>query len=255
MNGDIEGFDGQGIFGAAVHITLLGANGVGGDGHTFDDGMGVAFQHAAVHEGTRVAFVGVADDVFHFAGVLAGELPFFGSGETRAAASAQAGSKDFINHTVGGHFGDDFGQGHVTVFGDVIFDVEGINFAAVGKHHAHFFGLGSAKLFIHSDAFDRLEFFDDTAFEEMLFHQEGDVIGIEIDVVNPFGVDHQIGAFGRRVAEARGFQNLDFIDQALIDQFVVQRVNDIMRTFGKALRVHGYQYMRSIKSHRSTFSL
>ena len=42
-----------------------GAHGIAADGHGFDDAVGVSLEDTAVHEGTGVAFVAVADDVLH----------------------------------------------------------------------------------------------------------------------------------------------------------------------------------------------
>ena len=122
-----------------------------------------------------------------------------------------------------------FCQGHVAVFGDVIFDVVRVDLAAVAQHHAHFLGLGRAQLFIGDDAFLRAEFLDHAAFEEVLFHQEGDIVGGQAGVMHAFWVDHHLGTMLHRVADARGFQHLDFVDQALGDQLILQRVDDLMR--------------------------
>ena len=59
----LQALDGQRIFGAHVDEALLRADRVGGDRHAFEHAVRIALQHAAVHEGARVAFVGVADDV------------------------------------------------------------------------------------------------------------------------------------------------------------------------------------------------
>ena len=56
--------DRQRIFGADINESLGRADGVGGDGHAFEDAVRVAFQNATVHERAGVAFVGVANDVF-----------------------------------------------------------------------------------------------------------------------------------------------------------------------------------------------
>ena len=64
----VEPVDGEGIFRPDVYITLLGADGIRGDGHGLDDAVRIAFEDAAVHECAGVAFIGVTDDVFHVAG-------------------------------------------------------------------------------------------------------------------------------------------------------------------------------------------
>ena len=82
LDGDIERLDRQRIFRAAVDVALACADRVGGDDHAFDHGMRIAFQHAAVHERARVAFIGVADHVFDIAGIARG----------KAATSCRPGS-------------------------------------------------------------------------------------------------------------------------------------------------------------------
>ena len=52
------------VFGPAVDIAQAGARGVGCDDHAFQHRVRVAFQHAPVHERTRVALVGIARQIF-----------------------------------------------------------------------------------------------------------------------------------------------------------------------------------------------
>ena len=60
----LHALDGQRILRAHVDEAFVGADGVAGDEHPLDDGMRVAFHQRAVHECARIAFVGVADDIF-----------------------------------------------------------------------------------------------------------------------------------------------------------------------------------------------
>ncbi len=55
---------GQRIFCPAINITLVGSDRLCGDYHSFENGMRVRLKHASVHERSRVAFVGVAQDIF-----------------------------------------------------------------------------------------------------------------------------------------------------------------------------------------------
>ncbi len=50
LDGGLQPADGKRIFRADVNVTLIGADGVTGDGHALDDGVRVAFENAAVHE-------------------------------------------------------------------------------------------------------------------------------------------------------------------------------------------------------------
>ena len=61
-DGGFEPLDGQRVFAADVNVALVGADGIGGDGHALEHAVRVALEHAAVHERAGVALVGVADD-------------------------------------------------------------------------------------------------------------------------------------------------------------------------------------------------
>ena len=67
LQGDFQPFDGQRIFGPHVDEAPAGADGVRGDHHAFHHAVRIAFEHAAVHERAGIAFVGVANHVFHVA--------------------------------------------------------------------------------------------------------------------------------------------------------------------------------------------
>ena len=101
-DGDLQPLDGQRVFGADVDVAHRGADRVRGDGHALDHAVRVAFQHAAVHEGAGIAFVGVADDEFRRRlADCAGQLPFPPGGETGAAAAAEAGNPHRLDDRVG----------------------------------------------------------------------------------------------------------------------------------------------------------
>ena len=58
-----------------VDVAFVGPDGIGPDGHAFDDGMGVALEDAPVHEGAGVAFIGVADDVLDVTRGIPARIP------------------------------------------------------------------------------------------------------------------------------------------------------------------------------------
>ena len=68
----------------------------------FDDPVRERLQDHAVHEGTGVAFVAVADDVLDGLGLLAHQAPFLSGGETRAAAATQPGCLDGLDDLLWG---------------------------------------------------------------------------------------------------------------------------------------------------------
>ena len=71
-----QAFHGNGVFRADVDIALLRADGIPCDGHGFQHGMRVAFQHGTIHECAGVAFVRIAANVFHIAFRRFRKLPF-----------------------------------------------------------------------------------------------------------------------------------------------------------------------------------
>ena len=84
--------DGQRVLGPDVDVAVGGADGVGGDQHPLEDGVRIALDERAVHEGAGIALVGVADEVALVALRLPADGPFLPGREARAAASAQAGA-------------------------------------------------------------------------------------------------------------------------------------------------------------------
>ena len=78
-----QSLDSQRVFGTDVDETLGGADGVGADEHTLEDGVRVTFEDGSVHESTGVTLVGVADDVLLSTGSVVAELPLQTGGETR----------------------------------------------------------------------------------------------------------------------------------------------------------------------------
>jgi len=90
----LEPGHGQGVLRPDIDVAFVGARGNGGDQHAFDHQVWVAFHDAAVHEGPRIPFVTIADDVFGRV-FLPGHLLPFATGRIAAAApAAQIGFKN-----------------------------------------------------------------------------------------------------------------------------------------------------------------
>ncbi len=53
FDGEVQRLDGQGVFGPAVDVALVRADGLGRDDHAFQYRVGVRFQNASVHERRR----------------------------------------------------------------------------------------------------------------------------------------------------------------------------------------------------------
>jgi hypothetical protein len=100
------------------------------------DGVGIAFQEGAVHEGARVSFIGVADNILLITFGISAELPFLAGGETGAATSAQPGLLDLVDDLLRLKF-QGFAETGITAAGDILIDTFGIDDAAVPEGDAH----------------------------------------------------------------------------------------------------------------------
>ncbi len=136
-DGGLQAADGQRVFRAHVDVTLRRAYGVTGNGHAFQYAMGIAFEHAAIHERPRIAFISVADDKFALALGLGHRGPFEAGGVTRAAASPQTAFDHPIDDFHGLHLQQHLMQSLIAVGRDVSFDAFGIDHAAVFEHNRH----------------------------------------------------------------------------------------------------------------------
>ena len=81
----------SGIFVADIENPVVRADRHRGQRQPLDDAKGKRLENHAVHERARIAFVAVADHILDIARLLADGAPFLPGGETRPAASAQAG--------------------------------------------------------------------------------------------------------------------------------------------------------------------
>ena len=89
-----------GVFGAQIENAFLGADGLAGNRHAREDEIGKVGQDQPVLEGSRLAFVGIADDVFGVARFRAREFPLHPRRKAGAAAPAQPGGADLRDQRV-----------------------------------------------------------------------------------------------------------------------------------------------------------
>ena len=131
VDGVLEDLDGQRILAADVDEPLAGPDGVGADEHSFEDRVGIALQHGAVHVGPRLAFVGIADHILGVGGGLAGQPPFLPGGKGRAPAAPQPGLDHLLDHRLGRHRADRPQGAAIGAPGDGLVQAHGIDRAAV----------------------------------------------------------------------------------------------------------------------------
>ena len=92
-DGGLQAADGQGILRPDVDVALVGPGGHARDHHALQHAVGVALHDGAVHEGTGVALVAVADHVLGVGILPADTLPLPAGRETAAAPAPEAGGQ------------------------------------------------------------------------------------------------------------------------------------------------------------------
>ena len=225
----LQALDGQRVLGAYVDVALMGADRKGADRHALDHRVRVALEHGAVHEGARVALVGVAEDVLDVALLLLGEAPLEARRESGAAASAQARGQDLVDDLLGGHLGERLDEGCVAVAGHVVFDAQRVDQTRVAQHdldlaveELHVVHLGDRLLGAGSVAHEARY---DAPLEQVLLDDLGDVGHLDVLVEDAVGVDERHRAHGTR-AQATGLDDLDLVGQALLLQLLGERGTD-----------------------------
>ena len=126
----------QRVFGANVDVGVFGADGVGGDHHAFQQLVRIALDQRAIHEGTRVTFVGVADQVLLVTGLGESHLPLAAGGKAAAAAAAQPALLDGVAHRFAGLAANGFQEALVSAARDVLLDAARIDDAREFQHPA-----------------------------------------------------------------------------------------------------------------------
>ena len=112
--------------------------------------MWIALDDGAIHEGTGVTLVRIADEVLLVAlGVTCG-TPLECGGEASAAAAAQPGDVDLLDDVLLAHArGKDLGDCLVAVVRQIGVDAFRVNDAAMAQRHARL--LGKELLFLRRD--------------------------------------------------------------------------------------------------------
>ena len=134
LDGLIEAVHGEVIFAPAIDVADAGAHGIAGDGHAFQDPVGVAFHDVAVLDGAGLAFIGVADDVLGGDGAGPGEGPFEPGGEAGAAPASEARVLHRVDHLFRGH-GQGLFQAVVAAPGQIVVQAHGVDLIHVGQEH------------------------------------------------------------------------------------------------------------------------
>ena len=185
LDGDLKALDGERIFRTDVDVALRSADGKAGDRHGLEDRVGIAFERRAVHVSAGVALVGVTDHVLLALRLLHSELPLHTGGEARAAATAKTRLKHFIDNLLGRHLEEDLLESLVTVAGDIVIDLLGIDDAAVSQNDAVLL-LVERNISVGYKLLSLIgivaETRDDAALDEMLGDDFLNVLGLDLNV-------------------------------------------------------------------------
>jgi len=164
--------DGQRILRTDIDISLVRADGVASDRHSFEYRVGVAFERGTIHVGAGVTFVSIADHVLLACGLHGGELPLLACGEACATASAEARLQDFSSHLVRFHFKERLFKGLVAVAGYIFVNLIRVDHPAVAQHDTELFLVEMHPVdrdicFAHCCIIEKA--LNDTALDDMLF--------------------------------------------------------------------------------------
>ena len=214
---------------------MVGTDGVAADKHAFNHAVGVAFKDGTVHECARVTFVGVADDVLLVAFLSVGSFPLHAGREASAATATEAGTLHLFDDGHPVPLLQDFGQGQVSILGDVAVDAVDVNEATVAQgdpdlipEEGHIVDVGHPLLLnavIEGVLGDRL------SPDEVLLHHVFDPFGGHFGVVGLIGqdVNHRTHCAG---AHAAALNHCDFIGQAGLLQLFHHGVPDVFAAGG-----------------------
>ena len=128
-----QSLDRHQILPADKNVGNIGTDGVGGEYHALDQLVRVALHQQAVFEGTRLHFIGVADQVLvaGCAGVAPrNKAPFHAGWKAGTAATAQVGIFYHRLTVVGRHLGERFAQSAIAVVGLIRCQICGVAFGA-----------------------------------------------------------------------------------------------------------------------------
>ncbi len=124
----------QRIFGAYIDVSLVGADGVGGDRHALEHAMGVGLQDRPVHEGPGIALVGIADHVFLLGRHLGHGRPLEAGRVAASAPPPQSACGNLTQHVGRGHLGQCLHQRRVTPDRHVALEAVRVDHARVLEH-------------------------------------------------------------------------------------------------------------------------
>jgi len=232
----------------------MGADRIGGDRHAFQHAVRIAFQNGTVHECSRIAFIGIADDVLLIARRIRAELPLHAGREAGAASASQPGLLHLINDFLRLHGRQDLAQRLIAVDSDVFIDVFRIDLAAVSQRDALLFFIELDLVDIQDLLFGDHVFFrqfqarDNTSLVQMLGDDLLDIFRLDMaveDLVRINGDDRTFLA----ESEAAGLDDFDFILKTEFLQRLAEFFIDQSRVVRGAPGAGADQYIYAFYTH------
>ena len=127
---------GQRVLSANVNVALIGADGTRGDHQALKHAVRIAFHHAAVHEGSGIALVTVADHILFDRILLTGSFPLASGGKSATTAATESRFQNEVADGLRIHLQIGFARGLVASRSNKLFDIFGIDDTALLQHHA-----------------------------------------------------------------------------------------------------------------------
>ena len=155
--------------------------------------VGVSLQDRAIHKGSRVPFIGIADHIFDISRSLGREFPFGSRRESRSTTTPQAGELHLLDHLFASHIEQGMGKSLVSTPGNVFIDLFRIDDSAIPEGDADLLAierdfLVTGQLFVGIRHLVG-ESADDPSLDERFFNDRLDVPGLHLAVEDPLGID------------------------------------------------------------------
>jgi hypothetical protein len=134
LQGQPQTLDRQRVLRPHVEVAVIGPHGIGGDRHPFQQPMGIALQHAAVHEGPGIALIGIAHHVAPPRRLQGHGVPLEAGGIATATPPPQTTAAHLLTHRLGAQLLQHAPQLGITAMGEGRLDALRIDDAAPLQH-------------------------------------------------------------------------------------------------------------------------
>ena len=234
IDGNFQALYGDGIFSTDINIPGIGSNRISGNGHRFQYGMRIAFQDGSIHERTRIAFIGIADDIFVAWRLICRKLPFHPGRKSATASAPQAGSLDLIDDLLRRHFRQRLAQRLIAITSDVLADFLRIDHPAIVQSDALLLSVETNLTHVedfflrHLIDIGQFQPLNRTAFQKVFGNNFFRILRFDMAIEDLFRVNRHDRSFLAQT-ETAGFDDLDFFTQAVALQRFFQAGGDVRR--------------------------